>query len=488
MFYTLLYYIIYYVMRKLVYVTSPCLIRYYILCCVMLMLFMVVFTDKTYKGTESHPDSSSGIASDPDHHTTTSSKSDKEVSPRVTAYKEHLKQCQKSFLAQQQAQRPYTHPQTQIHYADVQRSQTQTQVHCAEVHTRPGLTTQGHPLGSQMQKAAPQHVQLTQNVPPRPPSQHAQRKPGYHETDLDDPYTGCKFVYHPESRCEQYRRQPSAPFRGFDHRCLGQKEQVHCDSMQAYRRSPLWLPSSSGSESNHYDNHPLNYEGRQTGYESHSSGYEGHQPGYDSHSSGYEGHQTGYDGHQPGYEGHQPGYERQPGFDNHTTGLQSHQVGYDNKQYQISYFDILPDDVLTKIFASLSSDQLCRCARVCHRWFNVVWDHSLWTTLRVNNSELNVDKGLKCLTRRLSYDTPSVCVMVERINLAGCEQLTDKGLLTIARRCPELRHLDVQGCMNITNIALFEVVSRCVNLEHLNVAGKNNWHLPPLNITKHMLI
>lgn len=98
------------------------------------------------------------------------------------------------------------------------------------------------------------------------------------------------------------------------------------------------------------------------------------------------------------------------------------------KKSAISYFDILPDDVLMRIFGSLSSDQLCRCACVCRRWYNVVWDHSLWKTIRINNSEINVDKALKLLTKRLSYDTPTVCVMVEKINLNGCEKLTDKGL------------------------------------------------------------
>ena len=141
------------------------------------------------------------------------------------------------------------------------------------------------------------------------------------------------------------------------------------------------------------------------------------------------------------------------------------------RQYKQSYFDLLPDDVILRIFANLTSTRLCQNAQVCRRWHNLVWEPCLWTTITIHGSNIDVDRALKVLTRRLSYDTPSVCVMVEKIFLNGCAKLTDKGLHTIAKRCLELRHLEVQGCTNITNIAIFEVVSKCVNMEHLNVSG-----------------
>ena len=90
----------------------------------------------------------------------------------------------------------------------------------------------------------------------------------------------------------------------------------------------------------------------------------------------------------------------------------------------------------------------------------------------INNELLNIDRALKYLTKRLSYNTPTVCVIIERINLNGCERLSDKGLYAIARSCPELRHLEIQGCTNVTNAALFEVASYCVNLEYLDVTGR----------------
>lgn len=149
-------------------------------------------------------------------------------------------------------------------------------------------------------------------------------------------------------------------------------------------------------------------------------------------------------------------------------------------QSRLSPFDLLSDDVIVKIFSSLPTDSLCRCSRVCHRWYRLVWDPTLWMAIVINRDTINIDKALRVLTKRLSYETPSVCVIVEKINLNGCEKLTDRGLHIIAKRCPELRHLELHGCANVTNTALFEVVSYCVNLEYLNVTGQL-FHCSSLN-------
>ncbi|XP_052253586.1 F-box/LRR-repeat protein 7-like isoform X2 [Dreissena polymorpha] len=136
-----------------------------------------------------------------------------------------------------------------------------------------------------------------------------------------------------------------------------------------------------------------------------------------------------------------------------------------------SPFDLMTDDVIVRVFSNLPTDQLCRCSCVCKRWYQLAWDPLLWKKIVINNSKVHIDRALKYLTKRLSYNTPTVCVIVERINLNGCEKLTDKGVHAIAKSCPELRHLEIQGCANVTNTALFEVASYCVNLEYLDVTG-----------------
>ncbi len=89
------------------------------------------------------------------------------------------------------------------------------------------------------------------------------------------------------------------------------------------------------------------------------------------------------------------------------------------KKNKLSYFDLLPDDVIIRILGSLPGEEVCRCARVSRRWYSLAWDPALWTGIRLNDPDLDVDRALKQLTKRLSYDTPTVCVMVERINLNG---------------------------------------------------------------------
>lgn len=56
---------------------------------------------------------------------------------------------------------------------------------------------------------------------------------------------------------------------------------------------------------------------------------------------------------------------------------------------------------------------VCIIFQVCRHWYNVVWDHPiLWTSIIINNPNIDIDRALKYLTRRLSYNTPKVRVCV----------------------------------------------------------------------------
>uniref|UniRef100_A0A8C9PVF0 F-box/LRR-repeat protein 7 n=1 Tax=Spermophilus dauricus TaxID=99837 RepID=A0A8C9PVF0_SPEDA len=140
-------------------------------------------------------------------------------------------------------------------------------------------------------------------------------------------------------------------------------------------------------------------------------------------------------------------------------------------QKEQASIDRLPGHSMVHIFSFLPTNQLCRCARVCRRWYNLAWDPRLWRTIRLMGETINVDRALKVLTRRLCQDTPNVCLMLETVIVSCCRRLTDRGLYTIAQCCPELRRLEVSGCYNISNEAVFDVVSLCPNLEHLDVSG-----------------
>ncbi|CAM9343133.1 unnamed protein product [Lampetra fluviatilis] len=133
----------------------------------------------------------------------------------------------------------------------------------------------------------------------------------------------------------------------------------------------------------------------------------------------------------------------------------------------------LPDWLLLRVFANLAAESLCRCARVCRRWYLVAWDPRLWKAVTLgpwDGGEQDVERALDALTARLCRDTPYVCLTLEALVLSGSAGLGDAGLLTVARRCPELRRLEASGCPRITNRGILEVVTRCPNLEHLDVS------------------
>ncbi|XP_032807066.2 uncharacterized protein LOC116940872 [Petromyzon marinus] len=133
----------------------------------------------------------------------------------------------------------------------------------------------------------------------------------------------------------------------------------------------------------------------------------------------------------------------------------------------------LPDWLLLRVFANLAAESLCRCARVCRRWYLVAWDPRLWKAVTLgpwDGGEQDVERALDALTARLCRDTPYVCLTLESLVLSGSPGLGDAGLLTVARRCPELRRLEASGCPRITNHGILEVVTRCPNLEHLDVS------------------
>lgn len=63
---------------------------------------------------------------------------------------------------------------------------------------------------------------------------------------------------------------------------------------------------------------------------------------------------------------------------------------------------------------------------------------------------------------------------MERIHLNGCTKLTDKGLCTIALKCPELKVLELRGCAGISSRGVTDIVTRCHNLERLDLTGKGH--------------
>lgn len=73
----------------------------------------------------------------------------------------------------------------------------------------------------------------------------------------------------------------------------------------------------------------------------------------------------------------------------------------------------------------------------------MVWDLLLWKWIVINSECINVDKVVKYLMKCLSYNMLIVCVIVEKINLNGCEKFMDKGLYIIVKWCFEFWYLEI---------------------------------------------
>ncbi|CAH0562173.1 unnamed protein product [Brassicogethes aeneus] len=135
-------------------------------------------------------------------------------------------------------------------------------------------------------------------------------------------------------------------------------------------------------------------------------------------------------------------------------------------------FDHLSDKILVRIFSFLSSVDLSICAQVCRRFEILAWTPILWRIIRLEGDKICGDKAVRGVLRQLcGQGRTGACPSVERVHVTDGAKLSDKSLLLLSRRCPELTHLQLHGCLTVTNNALFEIATRCANLQHLDVSG-----------------
>ncbi|KAK5617797.1 hypothetical protein CRENBAI_026562 [Crenichthys baileyi] len=193
--------------------------------------------------------------------------------------------------------------------------------------------------------------------------------------------------------------------------------------------------------------------------------------------------------------------------------------------------NLLPDHSILQIFSHLPTNQLCRCARVCRRWYNLAWDPRLWSTIRLSGELLHADRAIRVLTHRLCQDTPNVCLTLEIVVVNGCKgappvgpeilgpqmrpgkaatpgagcskvtcisltqeaslqlsplhgqqisihfldmtdcfSLEDEGLRTIASHCPRLTHLYLRRCSRLTDEALRHLALHCPSIRELSLS------------------
>ena len=71
-----------------------------------------------------------------------------------------------------------------------------------------------------------------------------------------------------------------------------------------------------------------------------------------------------------------------------------------HRHSNVALFDTLSDDLVLKILSFLPTNVLCLCARVCRRFYFLVWEPQLWTQIKLTVN--NCDQTLATLLRLLS--------------------------------------------------------------------------------------
>jgi hypothetical protein len=66
------------------------------------------------------------------------------------------------------------------------------------------------------------------------------------------------------------------------------------------------------------------------------------------------------------------------------------------------------------------------------------------------------------------------CLNLKKLCIKNSSELTDKGLIEIAKKCLKLEHIDIE-CNNITDLSLIEVSRNYFNLKKINAHSCKNY-------------
>ncbi|XP_078579953.1 F-box/LRR-repeat protein 17-like [Branchiostoma floridae x Branchiostoma japonicum] len=171
---------------------------------------------------------------------------------------------------------------------------------------------------------------------------------------------------------------------------------------------------------------------------------------------------------------------------------QSSLLSTSSSKRQLSIND-LPQTIFLKILSYLGMEERCRhVCRVCKFWHQMCFDSELWRKIDLRGKDKVTDDVLGRVT---SYSTNVMYVDVSDCNnvtdqgviamakqcssllefkCTRCNHLTDAAFIALAQGCPGLQKLTVDGVRQITDVAFKEISACCKELWYLNVSQVNN--------------
>ncbi|XP_074610204.1 uncharacterized protein LOC141864376 isoform X2 [Acropora palmata] len=122
-------------------------------------------------------------------------------------------------------------------------------------------------------------------------------------------------------------------------------------------------------------------------------------------------------------------------------------IGSNLKSLDISELSAVNDDVISVI------------GDACSNLIDVSFSHCKLT-----------DKGIKLFC--------SKCKLLQKINLSGCQEISDTSIVALSTNCAALKSVQLEWCVQITENSLHTLLSNCPDLKSINVSQCAIRHVP----------
>jgi len=139
---------------------------------------------------------------------------------------------------------------------------------------------------------------------------------------------------------------------------------------------------------------------------------------------------------------------------------------HDGENFSSEIHWLFPDTIWLRIFSFLSLQDRIQASYTCKRWNNLCKDSFFWR---------EVDFTFYSATQKITDDTvkavTSYSMGIQSIDLSGdhCEPITDEAVGHVARCCQRLQRLNIAGRNKVTNRGLYLIARNCPLLKELNV-------------------